>query len=344
MPYNKAGPFSIPRGLNIPLRIEPLVRSDKPNPQHPARSNAHDSKRSVARHANEVARAVRRRVQIRRVHVRGIRHDIYNGHADGLLLGRGAQRGRYPAEDHRVDGVGAARKHEARDVPSGPVERGGRDDEADECESHASGDVPRPLVVSPRGQPHEVSEEAGDQIGGAGEHEGQRVVEAQRSNDCREEVVERAGREVHVLHKAQQPEARVTNSLGESRLCPSALLKPNCVAEHPVMGELSLLRRQPSSRQRSVSQREHGDACDAKRHGALDYKQPLPARESTYAVKSVEGCRGDETRERGRKDVPRVQYRYAGGDFSAGVKGGEQIDRAWIEGRFRYAEEEAHED
>lgn len=159
-----------------------LVRLDQPHPQCPSRSNRHECKGRIARHCSQIFRSVALRIQVCRVDVRRIRNYVDNGQTHSFLLTRLAQRRRHPAQDAGVDRVRAAGEHEAGHVPRGGIHRCARDDEADERDSHAAGDVPCPFIELARRDADDDTRKPGNEIRRAGEHERDGPVKAKAAD------------------------------------------------------------------------------------------------------------------------------------------------------------------
>lgn len=246
-----------------PFPAQLAIRNLQPNPQCPRRRNTRRRKRRIAAHGNHILRPIGRRIQVRRVDETSHRDDIHDRQRNRLLLRRLAQGSRHPAEDHRVDGIHAGREEEARDVARGDVERSRADDEADHRDAHHHGNVPCAVVVLPRRNTNQNADCAGDEGRGRSQHEGNGRVEAEGFDDRGEELVERCGAQVHVLHEYKQVEARVAQRLHEAGLCALALGEADGVALDAVVGELALLGGEPAGGEGRVGEDEDADDCDA---------------------------------------------------------------------------------
>lgn len=100
-----------------------------------------------------------------------------------LLLPRLAAAAAHPAEQDRVDGVGADGEDAHGKVARPDVEGRAREDEAEDGDRLGDGDVPRSLVKMTRGRGPEDGEAAGDEVGRAGEDECDSSLEAKRVDD-----------------------------------------------------------------------------------------------------------------------------------------------------------------
>ena len=105
-----------------------------------------------------------------------------------LLFLRLTQRRRRPAYNDRVDRVRAHGEDEARHVAARSVERAGCDDEADDRDEQADGDVPCALVHSSGAPAREDAGDASEDEGRAGQDEGDGAVEAECFDDTIEIV------------------------------------------------------------------------------------------------------------------------------------------------------------
>ena len=78
------------------------------------------------------------------------------------------------------------------------------------------------------------------------------MVEAETADHCREEVVERTSREMHVLHETEEVKTRVPYGGDKSSLRTFALLAADGVSCNPRMSQLSLVWSEPPRCQRKV--------------------------------------------------------------------------------------------
>lgn len=159
-------------------------------PQHnplcqPRQRRRRDAKRRAARHGEHVPRGARLGPQVGRPHEAAVheRGDEPNGRRL-LLLGLRAHAAA-PPEDQAVDAVRPDGEDDHGGVPPGHVpRRGGRGgDEAHHRDGLGGGDVPCALVESARGPRDEDGDGAGDEVGRAGEHEGDGGVEVEGLDD-----------------------------------------------------------------------------------------------------------------------------------------------------------------
>lgn len=130
-----------------------------------------------------VSRLVLLAEEIRRVDEGGIAGRREHGDDDGLLLGGLGTNCARPTEDEGVHAVSAEREHHHCKVAHARVERGRRERETDDGNSLADSDVPCALVELAGSNRDENSNEARNEVRGAGEDESNRGVEAKGLDD-----------------------------------------------------------------------------------------------------------------------------------------------------------------
>lgn len=163
--------------------------------------------------------------------------------------------------------------------------------------------MPSSLVESTRRPSGEVSKETRNEVRRASQNQSDGAVKAEGADNSGEEVVERTSRKMHVLDKAEEPQARVADSLEESSSGSLTLLQANSIAQHSIVCKLSFFFGQPSSRQGTVSQGEDSDDADYKGQDTFNDEEPLPALKSVVSIDGAEsGCR-NQAGEGRRKDV-----------------------------------------
>lgn len=79
---------------------------------------------------------------------------------------------------------------------------------------------------------------------------------------------------MHILHENEEIEARVAERLHKTGAHSLARLGADCIPHHTVMGELTLLRREPASSKRLVWEKECANDRYAHSYDSLDDKEP----------------------------------------------------------------------
>lgn len=118
-----------------------------------------------------VARAVVLRPQVRRPDERGVHDRRDDPDRHGLLLLRLSAGAPRPAEDERVDAVGADGEDYHADVPPHGVQSRAGGDETDRGDDLGDGDVPGALVELARAPGDENRHRARDQVWRARQHQ-----------------------------------------------------------------------------------------------------------------------------------------------------------------------------
>lgn len=91
---------------------------------------------------------------------------------------------------------------------------------------------------------------------------------------------------------------------------------------------------------REVGKKEEADDSDDECDGALKDEEPAPSGDTSDVAEAVEDTCSDQASEGGSEDVSSVENGDTSSDFFAGVKHGEQVNRAGVVGRFCDTEEE----
>lgn len=169
-----------------------LLDQDKPHP--PSAKSAEEREPSHSRHGDSVPGTIVVAEEVGSIDEGGVRDGSHHGNDYGLLFeGLRADRSR-PTEDDGVDTVRPDGKDAHGKVPNPHVERGRRKRKADDGDGFAGGDVPSTFIVLARGEGDGDGKDAGDEVRGAGENEGDDLVEAEGLDDGGEEVLEPIGR------------------------------------------------------------------------------------------------------------------------------------------------------
>lgn len=170
------------------LPVQLAVRELQPNPQAPSGSNTSCGERCVAAHRDHVLWPIGCGIQVWRVDETGHGDDVDNRQRHCFLLRRLAEGTADPAENHGINRVDTGCEEEAGHVARGDVERRGADDEANHGDTHHDCDVPGTVIVLSRRDADEDTNHAGDESGRCSQDESDGGVEAERLDDCWEEL------------------------------------------------------------------------------------------------------------------------------------------------------------
>lgn len=149
----------------------------------------------------------------------------------------------------------------------------------------------------------------------------------------REERVERASREMEVLHQTEYPGPLVAAGLLQAVHGRSLDVRRvrNPVPFDPRMCQLTLVILEPARGEGSVWQKPEANEGDEAGDGSLDDEQPSPACDASEAVHTGENSCSDQAGETGCEDLSTVKDSDTGGNFSSGVEDREHVSRAGIE-------------
>lgn len=208
--------------------------------------------------------------------------DIGNGIDDSvrgrlLLLGLAARAG-HPAQDNRVDGICPDGEHYHCEVSGAHVQGGHSENEAEHSDGLGDGDVPSALVALAGADRPEDGNEAGDEVRRAGEHQSYGLGKPERLHNCREEVLEAIGRQVHMLHEGKEPELRVRRGFLQACKGAGISLGAYGVPLDAIVSELALSFGEPASVERMVGQGKGRDDGDEKGHGTQEDEEPSMTR------------------------------------------------------------------
>ena len=122
------------------------------------------------------------------------KRSVHNGRhdtdCDGLLLGCLTTGGSAPTENERVDSVGTDGEDDHGDVATRNADFSAGESETESGYGFGDGDVPGSLVELARRPRHGDCDGAGDEVGRAGQGEGDGPVEAEGLDNGWEEVLE----------------------------------------------------------------------------------------------------------------------------------------------------------
>ncbi|KAI6750851.1 hypothetical protein HG530_014301 [Fusarium avenaceum] len=153
----------------------------------------------------------------------------------------------------------------------------------------------------------EDGEGSSDEEWRTGQDQGNSGVEAECVDNSREEVLETIGGQVKMLQDNEHPHSGVDKCLAESAPGVSVALLADCVSKNAIVGELALLRGEPSGSQRRVGECEASHDGDEESDGTLQDEEPSPALDTCQSIHAFEDTCGDEACKRGRKDVAGVE-------------------------------------
>src|ERR1700709_2173048 len=106
---------------------------------------------------------------------------------------------------------------------------------------------------------------------------------------------------MHVLHQAEQVEARVSDRLREARSGALTGGEANGISQDAIVRQLSLFVLEPVCGQREVWQEVHSKDGNSEGESALDDEQPFPASNAMDTIQGAEGGSGDKSGERSRQ-------------------------------------------
>ena len=264
--------------LRLRLRIAHLlIPAHKDNLRDPRRSKGRNRERRGRRQRDDIARRIALGPQVRRPDERRVHDGGDNANGDSLLLRRLTARGSAPSEDERVDAVGADGEDDHSHVATRNTERRACDEEADGGDDLADGDVPGALVEL-AGRPGDGNcDAAGDEVGRAGEHEGDGLAEAEGLDNSGEEVLEAVGCQVHVSHEGEDPDHGVLGGLAETSPDRGVLALSYGIDGHAGYGEVALLLGEPPGVVREVGEEEEAEDGDDEGDDTLEDEEPLPS-------------------------------------------------------------------
>jgi hypothetical protein len=225
-----------------------------------------------------------------------------------------------------------------------------------------SGDSPCSLIESSRRPRPGNGDGAGNQIRRARKHKRNCVVKPKRLDSRGEEVLETVGTQVAMLHENEEPDFGIFGR-GEDTAPARRLARvAYSVSLDAFMGKGALFRGEPAGGQRLVGENESGDDGDDEGDGALDNKEPLPARDSSLRITSL-GCanasswileatyhavhlkdtKRNQTCKRRRQDIAGVQDGDSRRQLFPRVKRGQDVQCSRIVWRLRDAQEETRQ-
>lgn len=162
-------------------------------------------------------------------------------------------------------------------------------------------------LIQPSGrETNEISNEAGYQVWRASKSQGNSSVEPERSDDRREEIVERASREMHILDKAEEIEPRIPNCLLEPFFRSLVWGQSDGVAVDSFDSHGSLLFSEPFCVAGMVGEEDHRKGCHGESDDSFDDEDPSPSLDPLGSIYGIEDSCCDETSECGSENVPRV--------------------------------------
>lgn len=146
---------------------------------------------------------------------------------------------------------------------------------------------------------------------------------------------------MHMSHERKDPNHRILRGLLQSAPGTSFTFVVDGIQLHTVEGQLSLLLCQPFCGQWEIRKDEVSDGCNDESNGTLKDEQPLPTRESSDIIHTMEDTGGNETCERGGEDVTRIQNSDSSGDFFTSVEDTEDVNCTRVKWRFSETQEES---
>ena len=180
--------------------------------------------------------------------------------------------------------------------------------------------MPGAFVAGAGGGGPQDRDDAGNEVRGAGQHEGDGLVEAEGLDGGGEEVLEAVRGEVHVLHEGEEPQFRVLGCLFETGEWRRGCLATDGIALDAVVGELPFFFAEPAGVKWGVGERESSANGDEEGCNSLDDEEPAPACEAGGTIKTGEDAKGDEASEGGREDVPGIKNGDASSNLFARVE------------------------
>lgn len=267
---------------------------------------------------------------------------VDNGQCRGLLfLGLATSRAN-PAENDGVDGIGSNRKDDHGEISRAGIEGGTAEDKAEDGDGLCDSNMPGSFVVFTGRSTPEDGDETGNEVGWAGEDEGDGAVEAEGFDGGGEEVLEAIGSQVHVLHKGKEPELGVASGILETGKSAGAGFATDGVTLDAIMGQLAFFGGEPAGGERVV--RKGKDSTDGNDEGGntLDDKEPAPAGKTSDAI-HLEDSESNKSSESSCKDVASIQDGNAGGNLFASVEDGEHKQGSRVVWGFGDTQEEASE-
>lgn len=258
-------------GIGLPHLLVLMLQTD---PHKPDRGNRHERKRDTRHPCLQEARVIRTRPQIWSVDTTHVTQRITQRERDGFLFWCLTKSCTSPAEHDVVDAEGKRDEDEYCDEACGNVGGDSRNDEADNDDGLADGDVPCALIVASRGVRHDYCHCCSQEVRRTCECKGDRSAVAESLDDGRQEGLEADGGDVSVVHQAKDPSAPVSQGLAQADPDTGGLLALSGIGCDALVSELPFGFVQPASLERVVGEHEEGHACHANGKCALDEKEP----------------------------------------------------------------------
>lgn len=216
----------------LPHLLIPVLQTNPHNP------NRHDgnTRETDARHPRlQEPRVICARPQVRRVYTRHVTERVTQRESHSLLLRRLAERNACPAKHDVINAEGKGDEDENGNEARGNVGGDRGDDEADDDDALADGDVPSTLVVASGCVAHNDGHGGGKEIGGACECERGGCVVAEGFHDGGKEGLEADGRDVRVVHEAEDPGAPVCQRLTQAYPYAGRFFAGSCIGGNAVV-------------------------------------------------------------------------------------------------------------
>lgn len=181
------------------LAISPL----QPNPHHPRRRSAQQRKTRRSTHSNRISRLIIFRPEVRCPDKRSISNSINNRQRRSLFFLRLSTRRAHPAQNDRIDRIGANGKDNHPEISHSGIQRRSAEHKAENRDGFGYSDMPSTFVEFSRTVRIRNRQKPRNQIRRTSQNQCNRAIKPQSLDGSREEIFESVCGQMHVLHESE---------------------------------------------------------------------------------------------------------------------------------------------